>query len=216
MRRALVCSFVIALLACGLAVLQPAAAQTDAKHSMHDAAAMPAASDKAAAPAAAGEQQAPGVRTAAWHQIANAQKELLALAEAMPAEKYSWRPAAGVRSVGEVYMHVASANYFLPTFWGVKFPASVDPRTLEKDGGDKAKTVAALKASFEHLHQAIDSLPDADLGKPVDFFGRKATVADIVLGAASHAHEHLGQSIAYARMNGVVPPWSAAENQRGR
>lgn len=221
MRRPLVCSIVAALLACGLAALQPAAAQPDAKHSMHDSSAAPAAlaaPEKAAAaaapaaPAAAGE--VPGLRVLAWHQLATAQREILSLAEAMPAEKYSWRPGAGVRSVGEVYMHVASANYFLPTFWGVKFPAGVDPRGFDKDAGDKAKVVATLKASFEHLHQAIDNVPDADLGKPVDFFGRKAQVADIVLGAASHVHEHLGQSIAYARMNGVVPPWSAAENQR--
>jgi len=215
MRRALVCSFVVALLLCGLAALHPAAAQPDAKHSSHDAMPAPAAPAKAAGPAASSSPaEAAGVRTLAWHQIATPERELLALAEAMPAEKYSWRPGQGVRSVGEVYMHVASANYFLPTFWGVKPPAGVDPRSFEKDGGDKAKVVATLKASFEHLHQAIDNLPDADLGKPVDFFGRKAQVADIVLGAASHAHEHLGQSIAYARMNGVVPPWSAAENQR--
>lgn len=212
MRRTLICSFVIALLACGLAALQPAAAQPDAKHSMHDANAMPAATDKAAAPAAA-PATAPGVPTLAAHQLAGAEKELLALAEAVPAEKYSWRPGTGVRSVGEVYMHVASANYFLPTFWGVKIPEGIDPRTFEKDGGDKAKTVATLKASFEYLHQAIDKLSDADLGKPVDFFGRKAQVADIVLGAASHAHEHLGQSIAYARSIGVTPPWSEGAGQ---
>ncbi len=228
MRRFFVGAFLAALLACGLAALQPAAAQPDAKHSMHDMSTAPAAAaaaDKSAAAPASGSPaaaaapatgEAPGLRTAAWRQIATAQRELLALADAVPAEKYSWRPAQGVRSVGEVYMHVASANYFLPTFWGTKIPAGVDPRTLEKDGGDKAKTVAALKASFEHLHQAIDNLPDADLGKPVNFFGHQATVADIVLGAGSHAHEHLGQSIAYARSNGVVPPWSAAENQRGR
>jgi uncharacterized damage-inducible protein DinB len=141
---------------------------------------------------------------------------MLPLAEAMPADKYSWRPGDGVRSVGEVYMHVASANYFLPTFWGIKIPEGIDPRSFEKDGGDKAKTVATLKASFEYLHQALDKLTDADLGKPVDFFGRKAKVADIALGAASHAHEHLGQAIAYARMNGVVPPWSVKQAQPGR
>jgi uncharacterized damage-inducible protein DinB len=220
MRRPLVCSIVAALLACGLAALQPAAAQPDAKHSMHDSSAAPAApaapemAAAAAAPAAAGE--VPGLRVLAWHQLATAQREILSLAEAVPAEKYSWRPGAGVRSVGEVYMHVASANYFLPTFWGAKMPAGVDARTFEKDGADKAKTVSTLKASFEFLNQAIDAVPDSDLGRQVTVFGQQATVGEVMFGVATHGHEHLGQSIAYARMNGIVPPWSAAGGAGGR
>lgn len=218
MRRSLVLSLAVALLAGGLAALQPAAAQPDAKHSMHDsthAATAPAAS--AAAPAAAAEAPAPGsMRAITLRQIVAAQEKLVALAEAMPADKYGWRPGEGVRSVGEVFMHVASANFFLPTFWGAKIPAGVDPRNLEKEGADKAKTVAALKQSFDFVHQAINALPDSDLQKPIKIFGRDALVAEAMLGIASHDHEHLGQSIAYARMNGVVPPWSAAENQRGR
>jgi hypothetical protein len=96
-------------------------------------------------------------------------------------------------------------------------PAGIDPRSFEKGGAEKAKVIATLKASFDHLHQAIDGMSDADLGKPVNFFGRQLTAQDLVLGSASHAHEHLGQAIAYARMNGVVPPWSQSPPpQKGR
>jgi uncharacterized damage-inducible protein DinB len=214
MRRSLVLSLAVAMLAGGLATLQPAAAQPDAKHSMHEsahAATAPAAS-AAAAPAAAGEAPAPGsMRAITLRQIGAAQEKLVALAEAMPADKYGWRPGEGVRSVGEVFMHVASANFWLPTFWGAKVPAGVDPRNLEKDGADKAKTVAALKQSFDFVHQAVNALPDSDLQKPIKIFGHDAIVAEAMMGIASHDHEHLGQAIAYARSNGIVPPWSVAE-----
>jgi uncharacterized damage-inducible protein DinB len=207
MRRALICSLAVTLLAGALAAAQYA--QPNTKHPLND-------SNRPAAAPAGGEAPAGSLRAFALHQITGAEKHLVALAEAMPADKYGWRPGEGVRSVGEVYMHVASANYWLPTFWGAKVPAGVDPRSLEKDGADKAKTVAALKQSFEFVHQAIDALPEADLSKAIKIFGRDAMVGDALLGIASHAHEHLGQAIAYARMNSIVPPWSAAEGQRGR
>jgi uncharacterized damage-inducible protein DinB len=195
----------------------PQGAAPDAhQHSMQAAHGADQAAARPVKPAPGDEAAAAGgLRAAAWRQVVAARDELLALAEAVPAEKYGWRPGPGVRSVGEVYMHVANANYFLPTFWGVQPPAGVDRRALEKEGADKARTVATLKASFDHLRHAIDEVPDADLGKPVNFFGRQLTVADLLLQAASHAHEHLGQSIAYARMNGIVPPWSAPD-QRGK
>src|SRR3954447_6842960 len=78
----------------------------------------------------------------------DAEEKLVALAEAFPAEKYTWRPGEGVRSVGEVFAHVAGGNYFLPTLWGAKPPAGVNPRGFEKEGGDKAKTIDNLKKSF--------------------------------------------------------------------
>jgi uncharacterized damage-inducible protein DinB len=150
-----------------------------------------------------------GVRDSILHQIDFAREKLIALAEAMPAEKYAWRPAPGVRTTGEVFGHVAASNYYLPTFWGAKVPAGVNPQTLEKEvSGDKAKTVAALKKSFENLRQEIQAVPEGDLSRKIKFFGQDATVRDNMMALASHAHEHLGQSIAYARSNGVTPPWS--------
>ena len=148
------------------------------------------------------------VRDEILAQIADAEKKLTALAEAMPAEKFAWRPAEKVRSVGEVFMHVAGGNYFLPTFWGVKVPEGIKPREFEPSGGDKAKVLSTMKASFEHVRSAIKNAPEADLGKMIKLFGEDATMRQAMMVAANHAHEHLGQSIAYARMNGVAPPWS--------
>jgi uncharacterized damage-inducible protein DinB len=151
------------------------------------------------------------VRGEIVRQVEDAQKKLLALAEAMPAEKFDWRPGTGVRSAGEVFAHVSGANFFLPTLWGGKMPAGVDPRSFEKDGGDKAKTVATLKQSFDHVLQALQAVPDGDFDKTAKLFTRDGTVREAMLIVATHAHEHLGQAIAYARMNGVTPPWSAGQ-----
>lgn len=150
-----------------------------------------------------------GVRGSILFQIDQAREKLIALANAMPPDKYGWRPGEGVRSTGEVFNHVAAANYFLPTFWGAKVPAGVNPQTLEKEmSGDKAKTIGMLTASFDHLREAILAVPDADLDRKIKLFGQDATVRDDMMVLATHAHEHLGQAIAYARSNGVVPPWS--------
>ena len=203
MRRTGVCLAVATLILGGLAWAGSAAAQSSSMHGDH-------MDHMAAAPAAGGAPTIAGLRASVVRQIGDAQKKLTALAEAMPAEKYSWRPGTGVRSVGEVYMHVAAANYLFGSKSGAKGPEGVNPREFEKDGGDKAKTLAALRQSFDYLNQAIAALSDADLGRSIDFFGRQMTTWDVVVIAATHAHEHLGQSIAYARSNGVVPPWSAA------
>jgi uncharacterized damage-inducible protein DinB len=148
-----------------------------------------------------------GVKADALRSLDDAEKKLVALAEAMPVDKYTWHPE-GARSVGEVFNHVAGANYFIPTLLGVKMPAGVDPRTFDKSAGDKAKTIETLKASFDHVKAAINGVPEADLGKSVKIFDHDGTYREVLFILVSHAHEHLGQSIAYARVNGVVPPWS--------
>src|SRR5258706_2443071 len=149
-----------------------------------------------------------GVKASALHSLEDAQKKLVALAEAMPADKYTWHPE-GARTVGEVFNHVSGANYFIPTLMGVKMPAGVDPRGFDKEAADKAKTVETLKKSFDHVIAALNGVPEADLGKSVKIFDHDGTYLDVVFIIVTHAHEHLGQSIAYARSNGVVPPWSA-------
>jgi uncharacterized damage-inducible protein DinB len=152
-----------------------------------------------------------GVRGSILFGIDQAQEKLMALANAMPAEKYGWRPGEGVRSVGEVFNHVASANYFFPTLWGGTVPAGVDPQSLEKAmSGDKAKTIDTLQKSFDNVRASILAVPEADLNRKIKIFGHDATVRDAMMIVVTHGHEHLGQSIAYARSNAVVPPWSAA------
>jgi uncharacterized damage-inducible protein DinB len=132
------------------------------------------------------------------------QEKIMELAESTPADKFAWRPAPGVRSISEIYMHVAGGNYFLATFVGVKPPAPMPD--LEKDVTKKADVVAELKRSFDHLRAAAAGAND--LEKPVKMFGNQTTHRGVLMTMLSHLHEHLGQSIAYARMNGVVPPWS--------
>jgi uncharacterized damage-inducible protein DinB len=141
-------------------------------------------------------------------QIDEAEKKLTALAEAMPAEKYAWRPSDKVRSVGEVFMHVAGGNYFLTSLMGAPKDEKVNPREFDKDANDKAKVMATMKASFDYVRKYLATLSDADLDKKMKVFDHDGTARELALILADHGHEHLGQSIAYARMNGVVPPWS--------
>jgi uncharacterized damage-inducible protein DinB len=171
------------------------------------AAQAPTAPPKSAMPMEKPQAQA-GFRADFLRQLDDVQKKITSLAAAVPAEKYAWRPAPGVRSVGEVYMHLAAANLNLPRIWGVQPPAGIDPRGLEKQGDDKAKVAAALEQGFAHIRRAVETTPDADLDKAVKIFDHQGTVREAMFLAANHMHEHLGQSIAYARSNGVVPPWS--------
>ncbi len=130
------------------------------------------------------------------------------LAGAIPAEKYSWRPGPGVRSIAEVFLHVAAANYNIYQIVGTAPPAGFDGAAFEKSTTDKAKILATLKESFAHARKAITAMPDSDLAKSMDWFGGKNTERGVLLFVVRHGAEHLGQAIAYARMNGVVPPWT--------
>jgi uncharacterized damage-inducible protein DinB len=130
------------------------------------------------------------------------------LAEAVAADKYKWRPAEGVRSIGEVYAHIAAANYGIARAFGTQLPAGIDPQVITAAAGDKPKTIEALKDSFAHFRQAILALNDANADKPQKMFGRQTTERGAFIMVTGHLGEHLGQSIAYARMNGIVPPWT--------
>jgi uncharacterized damage-inducible protein DinB len=136
------------------------------------------------------------------------------LAEAVPAEKYTWRPAPDVRSVAEVFLHVSAANYNLYKLVGTPPPAGFDVKGFEKSTTDKAKIVATLKDSFDHAKKAITAMPDADLEKSMDWFGGKNTERGILLFVVRHAAEHLGQSIAYARNIGITPPWTEGAQKK--
>ena len=136
-------------------------------------------------------------------------KKVVSLAEAMPAEKFTWRPNPQVRSVSEIYMHIAGGNFSFPRAVGMPPPADVDFRGLDKIT-DKARVVEILKQSVEYVRQAALKTSDADLDKPVKLFGADTTVRNVFYIIGTHQHEHFGLAIAYARANGVVPPWTAA------
>jgi len=146
-----------------------------------------------------------GVRAELLHDLDDMQKKILSLAMAIPAEKYSWRPGRGVRSVSEVYMHIAGGNYTLVSFVGDK--PMLDTGSFERVT-EKPRVLEELRRSFDYLRNAIVNTSDADLDKPIRMFGNDSTERAAFMMALNHLHEHLGQSVAYARMNGVVPPWS--------
>ena len=134
-------------------------------------------------------------------------RQLIALAEATPPEKFAWRPAPGVRSVSEVYMHIAIANFYLLSVTGSPMPAELNP-AMEKSVTAKVEVIAWLKRSIEAV-QAVHAAETPDgLQRKVKIAGRGATADGVYLRIIIHANEHMGQLIAYARMNGLVPPWS--------
>lgn len=147
-------------------------------------------------------------------EIAYYEQRYVRLAEAVPTEKYTWKPAEGVRSIGEVYTHIVAANYGVARALGTQPPAGLDFKSITAMSNDKAKTVQALKDSFAHFRQAIQALSDADADKPQKMFGRQTTLRGSFILITGHFGEHLGQSIAYARVNGVVPPWTEEQQQQ--
>ena len=149
-----------------------------------------------------------GYRSEVLAEVTVQEDKFTRLAEAIPADKYTWRPAPDVRSFAEVFLHVSAANYNLYKLVGTPPPTGLDLKGLEKSTTDKAKVIATLKDSFAHARKAITTMPDADLDKSLDWFGGKNTQRGILLFILRHTAEHLGQSIAYARFIGVVPPWT--------
>jgi uncharacterized damage-inducible protein DinB len=152
-------------------------------------------------------QAAPtGLRGDLIAQLDDAGNKLAQLAQAIPQDKYSWRPSQGVRSIREVLMHVTSANYF--------FAGGVGKQGTYPDSttSDKAQVAEHVKRSFDHMRATIAGVTDADLDKSTKLMGQNFTYRGVLLLSVTHAHEHLGQLIAYARSNGVMPPWSAASN----
>ena len=139
-----------------------------------------------------------------WRHVSS---QLLALAEATPEEKFSWRPAPGVRSTSEVYMHIATANFYLLSTTGPKMPADMK-EGMEKNVTSKAQVVDWLKRSLEAVKEAHLAETPRDLQRKVHIQDRDATVEGIYLRIIVHANEHMGQLVAYARMTGVMPPWS--------
>jgi uncharacterized damage-inducible protein DinB len=135
-------------------------------------------------------------------------RQLVALAEAIPAGKFAWRPGPGVRSTSEVFMHIAMANFYLLSVTGPKMPADLVSLDMEKTVTAKADVIDWLKRSLEAVKTARAALKPGDLQRKVKIMDRDATVDGIYLRIIIHANEHMGQLVAYTRVNGIVPPWS--------
>jgi uncharacterized damage-inducible protein DinB len=157
-----------------------------------------------------------GFRADLLGQIGYAQKEIMELENAIPDAKMTWRPNAEVRSISEVYSHIAFGNYLFGKMAGFTLPEGVtlpnEEKQWETKSTDRKVIHEELAKSFEFLKGQISNMSDASLDEMVPFFGgSKASVRTVLLGLLAHLNQHLGQSIAYARMEGVVPPWTAAQ-----
>jgi len=139
-----------------------------------------------------------------WFHVS---QQLIDLAEAMPADKFSWRPSPGVRSTSEVYMHIAMANFYFLSVIGQKLPPDFKPG-MSTTVTAKPEVVSWLKRSLEAVKQMHKAETPEDLRRKVHFVDRDTTVDAVYLRAIVHTNEHMGQLVAYARMTGVVPPWS--------
>jgi uncharacterized damage-inducible protein DinB len=135
-------------------------------------------------------------------------RQVIALAEAFPQEKYSWRPAPGVRSVSEVFMHIAIANFGLLSRTGPPVPSDLTSEEQERTVTKKEEVVSWLKRSFEAVRAAHAAAKPADLQRRLKIMERDVNADGIYLRIIVHANEHMGQLIAYARTSGVVPPWA--------
>jgi len=135
-------------------------------------------------------------------------RQLVALAEAIPADKYSWRPAPGVRSTSEVFMHIALANFYLLSVTGPPMPSDIKSIQMEKTVTAKPEVIDWLKRSLSAVKTAHATVAASDLQRKVKVNNRDATVDGMYLRILVHDNEHMGQLVAYGRMNGIVPPWS--------
>lgn len=147
-------------------------------------------------------------RTSLLKSFEEASGKILQLADAFPESNYGWRPMEGVNSLREVLVHVTETNYALAERLGMSPPAGIDRRKVSETMHSKATAIAAVKRSIEHMKQVLMTVPAEGLLPEVNVFGSKVPKLRVALLPVDHAHEHLGQLIAYARMNRIVPPWS--------
>jgi len=161
-------------------------------------------------------QQPQGLMGDLTKDVSQVQTKIVGLAKAIPAGAYDWKPSAEVRSTGEVFMHVAADNYFLPAAMGIAPPAATgingkDYKTaaaFEQRKMSRDEIIAELDKSFAFLQTSMSGVTDAKLEAPLEVFGQKSTGRAMWVSTTTHLHEHLGQLIAYARSNKVTPPWS--------
>jgi len=167
---------------------------------------------QASQPAGPSEDKTPpsyDMKAQALFDLQDLHKKMVALATAIPAEKYSWRPQAGTRSISELFLHVTAANH---NILGMMASTTPEPafraEGFETSTTDKAKIIEQLNQSFAHAEASVQSMTNADFARPEKKLGPDANSGDVIYILVTHNHEHFGQSIAYARMNGITPPWT--------
>jgi len=157
--------------------------------------------------------EAPAAAADVLFSLASVESEVMQLAKAVPEEKYGWRPGPAVRTFQQVFLHIAYSNHLILHIADGSDEAEVKKMIEDNDKSEqqpisKEKTLAALTQSFAEAHKYLDEVAARALTRDADFFGQKTTRRGILIFLDTHMGEHLGQAIAYARMNGIVPPWS--------
>ena len=138
------------------------------------------------------------------------QQHFASLAAVLPEDLYKWRPTEGVRSFSEVFLHVALMNYSFAPYFGVPAAPGFEIKDYEKSTTDKSKIIAEINKSFDYVRAAIDKRSNKELQTIVPKFGPDASEGDLAFLVVSDDHEHMGQAVAYARMKGIILPWTAA------
>ncbi len=169
---------------------------------------------------AAGEDKTPpsyDMKAQALVDLQDLHKKMVALAQAIPAEKYTWRPGPDVRSISEVFLHVTAANHNIPSMMtGIAADAAFKAEGFENSTTEKAKIVDQLDKSFAFAESTIQGMTNAEFARPEKKLGPEANSGDVIYLLVMHNHEHFGQSIAYARVNGVTPPWTVEAQKKAK
>ena len=156
--------------------------------------------------ATAGQDAAPvanPISSTVKTQLARFSKNMVAAAESMPADKYSFKPTPEMNSFAHLVMHIAQSNNGLcAKISGMEAP---EAKLADTDGKDKL--VAALKASFEFCDKALASVDDSKLGTPMTLFGNRPSSRGTALVVLSDDwYDHYGAEAVYLRLNGILPP----------
>jgi len=167
---------------------------------------------QAAAPAQSADKTPPSydMKPQSLLDLEAVNKKFISLAEAIPADKFTWRPSSDARSFAELFLHVAGERYGFLGLMGATAPPEYDPKTFAKSTTDKAKIIEELNKSWQFTQGVIQGITNSDFAKPLPKLGPDANEGDVIYLLVVDAHEHLGQAIAYARVNSIVPPWTAA------
>lgn len=166
--------------------------------------------------AAAADHTAPSydMKAQSLADLENVQQKFVALANALPADKLTWRPTSDSRSFAEVFLHVSGERYGILGLGGATPPEGFEAKTFEKSATDRTRIVAELNKSWEFTQKTINGMSNADFAKLLPKLGPQANAGDVVYILVADAHEHLGQVVAYARENGIVPPWTAEAQKK--
>ena len=160
-------------------------------------------------PAVTSAQDGASLKAAYIGDLEVMRDKFLGLADAFSADQYTWRPMEGVRSVSEVLMLIAGEGYaFAPVALGAETSMTFPEVQALAEITDKAEVIDQLTKGFSYAMEQLAGVDPATLGGTQMVFGQERTTAQVVLAVAGDMHEHLGQLIAYARTNEIVPPWS--------